>query len=177
MANKKDIVITAYGHGKIIDRIAVSLFEISENSYHDNYGSDAKTYCNTINSLELKDDLWVFAKPLDENTQYPLGVFLPLDFSDVLMELDNMAIQKVLREIDSWELVKSLKDQDEAVKEKIFTNMSRRASLMLKEDMECMGPVGTMDVKEVQEKILGIICHLESTGEIIIPQHKGEIIE
>jgi flagellar motor switch protein FliG len=83
----------------------------------------------------------------------------------------------VLREIDTWEFVKSLKDQNEAVKEKIFTNMSKRASQMLKEDMECMGPVRIMDVKEAQEKILMVICHLESIGEIVVPQHKGEIIK
>jgi hypothetical protein len=177
MGNKKDIVVTAYGRGKTIDRIAVSLFEISENGYHDNYSSDAKTYCDAINSLELKDDSWAFAKILAENSQCPIGAFFPLEFSDVLMELDSRDVQKVLREIDSWDLVKSLKGQDEAVKEKIFANMSKRAFQMLKEDMECMGPIGTIDVREAQEKILGIICHLESTGEIIIPQHKGEIIK
>jgi hypothetical protein len=168
MDNRKEIVVTAYGHGKTIDRIAVSLFEISKNSYPYDERSDAKTYCNAINSLELKDDFWVCAKTLSENTQCPLGVFLPLEFSDTIMKLDNMAAQKVLREIDSQELVKSLKDQDEAVKEKIFTNMSKRASLMLKEDMEYMGPVRIADIKEAQARILSIICHLESTGKIVI---------
>jgi hypothetical protein len=177
MGNRKDIVVTVYGHGKTIDRIAVSLFEISENSRYDYPSSDAKTYCNAINSLELKDDSWVFAKRLTENSQYPLGVFLPLEFSDVIIKLDNLAVQKVLREVDSSEIVKSLKDQDETVKEKIFTNMSKRASQILKEDLEYMGPVGVIDVKETQEKILSIIRHLESTGEIVIPQHKGELIK
>jgi hypothetical protein len=171
MGNRKDIVVTAYGHGKTIDRIAVSLFENSGNSYRDSPGADATTYCNAINSLKLKDDTWAFAKTLAENSQCPLGAFLPLDFSDVIIKLDNMTVQKVLREIDSWELIKALKDQDEAVKEKVFTNMSKRASQMLKEDMECMGPVGIIDVKETQEKILTVIRHLESTGEIVIPQH------
>jgi flagellar motor switch protein FliG len=138
---------------------------------------DAETYCNVINSLELKDDSWAFAKILDENSQYPLGLFLPLKFSDVIIQLDNMAVQKVLKETYSGELVKALKGQDEAVKEKIFTNMSKRASQMLKEDMECMGPVEIIDVKKAQEKILSIIRHLESVGEIVIPQYKGEIIK
>jgi hypothetical protein len=177
MGNRKDIVVTAYGHGKAIDRIAVSLFEISKSGYHDNHGTDAKTYCDAINSLELKDDTWVCAKMLVENSQYPIGVFFPLEFSDVIIKLDNRAVQKVLREIDFCDIAKSLKNQDEAVKEKIFANVSKRASQMLKEDMECMGPIGIIDVEEAQEKILGIICHLESTGEIVIPQHKGEIVE
>jgi flagellar motor switch protein FliG len=72
---------------------------------------------------------------------------------------------------------KSLRNQDEVVREKIFTNLSKRASQMLKEDMECIGPIGTINVREAQEKIMNVICHMESTGEIIIPQHKGEIVK
>jgi flagellar motor switch protein FliG len=168
MGNRKTIVVTAYGHNKTLDKIAVSLFEISEDRYDNKPGSDAGTYCDTINSLELKDDSWIFAKILSENTQYSPDVFLPLKFSDIIMKLDNRAIQKVLREIGSQKLVKCLKDQDETVKEKIFTNMSKRASRMLKEDMEFMGPIRIKDVKESQEKILDTIRHLEQSGEIIV---------
>jgi hypothetical protein len=177
MGNKKDIVVTAYGHGKTIDRIAVNLFEVAKNNYHDNHGPEAKTYCNAINSLALINDEWTSAKILDENSQCPLGDLLPLEFSDVILKLDKIAVQKLLRVINSWELVKSLKDQDEAVQEKIFSNVSKRTSQILKEDMESIGPLGIIDVKETQRKILNVIFYLESTGEIAIPQHKGEIIK
>jgi flagellar motor switch protein FliG len=169
MGNGRDIVVTAYGHDKIIDKIAVSSFEHSEDNYYNNQNSDAKTYCDTINSLALKGDSWVFAKILSENAQYALDVFLPLKFSDVIMKLDDRAIQKVLRGMDSQDLAKALKDQDEIVKEKIFSNMSQRASQMFKEDMEYMGSVRIIDIKECQEKILNNIRHLGQTGEIIIP--------
>jgi flagellar motor switch protein FliG len=174
MRNGRTIVITAYGHNKDIDKIAVSSFENSENGYY-NRGSDAETYCNTINSLQLKGDSWIFAKAVSENTQYGLDEFLPLKFSDVIIKLDNMAIQKILRATDALELAKSLKGQDEPVKEKILSNMSKRASQMLKEDIEYMGPIRIEDVKESQEKILNIIRHLEQTGEIVITYYKGEI--
>jgi flagellar motor switch protein FliG len=174
MGNRRSLVVTAYGHSKTIDKIAVSSFEISEGNYYSNHESDAKTYCDTINSLELKGDSWVSAKILSENTQYSLDIFFSLKFSDIITKLDNMAIQKILREIDFQELAKSLKDQDEIVKEKIFTNMSKRASLMLKENMEFMGPTRITDVKESQKKIVSIILHLDQTGEIIIPNYKGE---
>jgi flagellar motor switch protein FliG len=171
----KSIVVTAYGHDKTIDTISVSLFEASENDYHNSRELDAETYCDKINSLELKGNSWVFAKILSENKQYSPDVFLPLDFSDVLMRLDNRAVQKILREIDSQELAKSLKGQDEAVKEKIFAGMSKRASNMLKEDMEVIGPLRMADVRDAQEKFLSIIRRLNEAGEIAIP-HKGETI-
>jgi flagellar motor switch protein FliG len=166
MGNIK-IVLTADGHDKTIDKISVSLFE----------ASDADTYCNTINSFELKDDKWVIAKTVDENKQYGLSAFFPVRFSDVILRLYDRSIQKVLREVDSQELVKALKDQDLSVQEKIFNNMSKRAAHMLKEDMTNMRPVTLIEVKETQEKILRIIQILEQRGEIIIPNYKGEIVE
>jgi flagellar motor switch protein FliG len=88
-------------------------------------------------------------------------------FEDIVM-LDDRAIQKVLREVDSQELSKALKSVDTEVQDKIFRNMSKRAAQMLKEDMEYMGPIRLKDVEESQQKIVSIIRHLEDTGEIVV---------
>jgi flagellar motor switch protein FliG len=88
-------------------------------------------------------------------------------FEDIVM-LDDRAIQKVMREVDSQELAKALKSVDAEVQDKIFRNMSKRAAGMLKEDMEYMGPVRLKDVEEAQQKIVSIIRHLEDTGEIVV---------
>jgi len=88
-------------------------------------------------------------------------------FEDIVM-LDDRAIQKVMREVDSQELAKALKSVDNEVQDKIFKNMSKRAASMLKEDMEYMGPVRLKDVEEAQQKIVSIIRHLEDTGEIVV---------
>jgi flagellar motor switch protein FliG len=88
-------------------------------------------------------------------------------FEDIVM-LDDRAIQKVMREVDSQELAKALKSVDTEVQDKIFRNMSKRAAGMLKEDMEYMGPVRLKDVEEAQQKIVSIIRHLEDTGDIVV---------
>jgi flagellar motor switch protein FliG len=88
-------------------------------------------------------------------------------FEDIVM-LDDRAIQKVMREVDSQELAKALKSVDTEVQDKIFRNMSKRAAGMLKEDMEYMGPIRLKDVEEAQQKIVSIIRHLEDTGEIVV---------
>jgi flagellar motor switch protein FliG len=88
-------------------------------------------------------------------------------FEDIVM-LDDRAIQKVMREVDSQELAKALKSVDTEVQDKIFKNMSKRAAGMLKEDMEYMGPVRLKDVEEAQQKIVSIIRHLEDNGEIVV---------
>jgi flagellar motor switch protein FliG len=177
MGNGKTAVITVYGHNKVIDKIAVSQFDKSEGGYY-SYSNDsnAKTYCDTINTLKLEGESWVFAKIVSENTQYTLDAFLPLKF-DTILNLDDKSVQKILREVDYQEIAKALKGENEAIQEKIFNNMSRRAAQMLKEDMKFMGPIRIIDIKEAQEKILNIIRHLEQTGEIVIAYSKGETTE
>lgn len=180
MGNRKNIVVTAYGHNSTLDKIAVSSFEVSESGYYAHKSSDADTYCDTINSLDLNGDAWIFAQVLPENTPYSLDAFVPLKlprFQHLILKLDNRAIQKIMRELDSQELMKALHDQDETVKEKFFTNMSKRAVQMLKEDMEFTGPVKITDIKECQRKFLNIARRMEQTGEIIIPHFKGETAE
>lgn len=88
-------------------------------------------------------------------------------FEDIVL-LDDRAIQKVLREVDTSELAKALKAVDSEVQDKIYRNMSKRAATLLKEDMEYMGPVRLKDVEEAQQKIVSIIRKLEEQGEIVV---------
>mgnify|MGYP002875591150 FL=1 len=88
-------------------------------------------------------------------------------FEDIVM-LDDRAIQKVLREVDTAELAKALKAVDSEVQDKIFRNMSKRAAALLKDDMEYMGPIRMKDVEESQQKIVSIIRKLEEQGEIVV---------
>ena len=88
-------------------------------------------------------------------------------FEDIVM-LDDRAIQKVMREVDTAELAKALKAVDGEVQDKIFRNMSKRAAALLKDDMEYMGPIRMKDVEESQQRIVSIIRKLEEQGEIVV---------
>ena len=88
-------------------------------------------------------------------------------FEDLVL-LGDRDIQQVLREVDSKELALALKACDDTVREKIFTNMSKRAAAMLKEDMDYMGPVRLRDVEDSQQRIVNIIRKLEEQGDIVI---------
>lgn len=88
-------------------------------------------------------------------------------FEDITL-LDNRSVQQVLKEVDQKELAIALKGASEEVRDKIFGNMSKRASDMVKEDMEFMGPVRLRNVEESQQRIVSIIRRLEEAGEIVI---------
>lgn len=117
---------------------------------------DRSTEKTIIESLEEEDP------ELAEDIKKRMFVF-----EDIVL-LDDRAIQKVLREVDTNELAKALKAVDSEVQDKIYRNMSKRAATLLKEDMEYMGPVRLKDVEESQQKIVSIIRKLEEQGEIVV---------
>ncbi len=88
-------------------------------------------------------------------------------FEDIV-GLEDRYIQEILKEIDGKELTMALKGATEEIQEKVFKNMSKRASLGIKEDMEYMGPVRLSDVEEAQQRIVEVIRSLEEAGTIIL---------
>lgn len=88
-------------------------------------------------------------------------------FEDIIT-LDDVSIQRVLREVENKELALALKGCSEEVADSIYRNQSKRAAAALKEDMEFLGPVRLMDVEKAQQKIVGIIRRLDEAGEIVI---------
>lgn len=88
-------------------------------------------------------------------------------FEDII-QLEDRAIQSILREVDIKDLATALKGTSNEVQDKIYKNMSERAVGMLKEDMEFMGPVRLRVVEEAQQKVVAVIRRLEETGELII---------
>jgi flagellar motor switch protein FliG len=87
---------------------------------------------------------------------------------DDLVGLDDRYIQEILKEIDSKELTLALKGATPEIQDKIFRNMSKRATLGIKEDMEYMGPVRVLEVEEAQQRIVEVVRSLEEAGTIIL---------
>ena len=96
-------------------------------------------------------------------------------FEDILL-LDDRAIQRVLRDVDNSDLAVALKGANEEVQTAIFNNLSKRLALMIREDMEFMGPVRMKDVEEAQQKIVNTIRRLEDASEIVISRGGGDEI-
>ncbi|MEK6644963.1 MAG: flagellar motor switch protein FliG [Planctomycetota bacterium] len=94
-------------------------------------------------------------------------------FEDILL-VNDKGIQSVLKEIETSDLVLALRTATDELKNKILGNMSERASSMIKEEMEYMGPVRLSDVEIAQQKIVDVVRRLEETGEIIIAGRGGE---
>jgi flagellar motor switch protein FliG len=85
-----------------------------------------------------------------------------------LLELDDRAIQLLLREIQTESLVVALKGTDKALQEKIFKNMSSRAAEMLRDDLASKGPVRVAEVEAAQKEILKSARKLADEGQIVL---------
>ena len=87
---------------------------------------------------------------------------------DNLVDVDDRGIQALLREVSSETLILALKGADETMKEKIFTNMSKRAAEMMRDDLENKGPVRLSEVEGAQKEILAIARRMSDSGEIAL---------
>ena len=118
--------------------------------------ADPGTLKNVMDTLEMDDP--------DLAEQIKRQMFV---FEDIVM-LDDRGVQLVLREVETKDLALALKGSNPEVVQKVMSNMSARASQMLKEDMEFMGPVRLRDVEEAQQRIVKVIRKLEESGAIVI---------
>lgn len=92
---------------------------------------------------------------------------LRFTFEDIL-KIDDNGIQMIMKEINQEDLLVALKTATDDLKAKLFSNMSERAGLMLKEDLESLGPTKISDVEKAQKKIIAICKKLEEDGKLII---------
>jgi flagellar motor switch protein FliG len=125
---------------------------------------DRSTEKNIMETLEIEDT------ELAEEIKKRMFVF------EDILTLDNRSIQRFLREVDNNQIAIALKGATEEVQDVIYSNMSKRLSEMIKEDIEFMGPVRLKDVEEAQQKIVNIIRKLEDVGEIVISRGGGDEI-
>ena len=64
--------------------------------------------------------------------------------------------------------VLALKGASQALREKVFKNMSSRAAETLKEDLEGRGPVRLSEVEAEQKEMLKVVRRLSEEGTIVI---------
>ena len=90
-----------------------------------------------------------------------------------LIKVDDRGIQGILKEKSSDILSKAMKTVSEAIKGKVFKNMSKRAADMLKEDIDDMGPTRLADIEKAQNEIAKVAMKLADEGKIFIDGGKG----
>jgi flagellar motor switch protein FliG len=126
----------------------------------------AKAAADIINNLEpstegaIMEQISKADAALGQRIQDLIFVF------DNLIELDDRSMQELLRQVPGDRLMLAMKGSEDALKEKIFKNMSQRAAEMLKDDLEAKGPVRISEVEAAQKEILAAARKLAEAGTI-----------
>ena len=77
-------------------------------------------------------------------------------------------IQTILKNVDNSQWAMALKGASETLKQKILGNLSQRASDLLREEMDYLGPVKLSSVEQAQQQVVDVVRGLEDRGEISI---------
>jgi len=134
----------------------------------------AKTIAEILNQCDRSTEQSVIGKIEELNNTLADSIRQLMFVFDDLAKVDDRGIQMILKEAGTEELGLALKTASEALKEKIFKNMSQRAAQILKEDMQTRGPVKVSDVEKAQQNIVKVARKLEGEGKIMLAGRGGE---
>ncbi len=169
-----DVVMRVASLDSIQPSALQELNDILEKQFSGSSGSQTKqmggykTAAEIMNNLDstIESDLMEAIKEIDEDMGVQISDLMFV--FDNLKEVDDRGVQTLLREVSSEVLILALKGAEEELKEKVFSNMSKRAAELLRDDLEAKGPVRVSEVEAAQKEILTIARRLADAGEIML---------
>ena len=129
-----------------------------------------------IGTMEKDVEAGIMAELEESNPELAQQISdLRFVFEDI-NKIDDPGIQLILKEIDQAGLPLALKTASEELREKLFFNMSERASDMLKDDLENLPPTKLADVEKAQKVIIEVCKKLEADGKIEVGGAGEELV-
>jgi flagellar motor switch protein FliG len=149
--------------------------QLNVNGHQDEEGFEGnKVIAEILNQCDRATEQAILEKIEAQDAELAESIRELMLVFDDLQNIDDRGIQLILKELSNEDLALALKSAPEALKEKIFRNMSQRAVKILQEEMETMGPVKVSDVEAAQQNIVKVARKLDEEGKIIIAGRGGE---
>ena len=130
---------------------------------------------NILNEVDGNTEEAVLTHIEDEDNDLAAMIRQKMFVFEDLLQIEDRNFRDILQNVDNQLLAKALRTASEEMKQKVFGNLSERASEMLKEDMEVMGPVKLSDVEEAQQEIIKITKKLEAEGRLALSKGKEDV--
>ncbi|MBW7573349.1 flagellar motor switch protein FliG [Caproiciproducens faecalis] len=170
-----------------MDRTSPEIIRIVENNLEKKFSSlmsldfmefgGVNYIADIMNNMDRANEKYIFDELARKDAQLCEEIKKRMFVFEDITVLDDMSIQRFLREVDSKDLVFALKGANQEVSDVIFKNMSNRTTETIKSDLEFTHNVRLRDVEEAQQRIVGVIRRLESEGELVISKGgKDEVI-
>lgn len=135
-----------------------------------NYVADIMNHTDRTTERYIFDELSKSDPALSNDIRKLMFVF------EDIVSLDDMTIQRVLREVDQQDLAIAVKGSSDEIKNVLLNNISIRAKENILADIEYLRNIRMRDVEAAQQKIVDTIRMLEETGEIVISRGEEDMI-
>jgi len=173
---KIDVALRIVQIGQVDVEIVKELDKVMKNELSKLGGATRKcdgieTLANILNQVDGITEESVLSHIENEDGDLADMVRQKMFIFEDLLQIENRHFRDILQNV----LIKALKTTSDEMKNKVFSNLSERASEMLKEDMEVMGPVKLSEVEEAQQEIIKIAKRLESEGRIILTKGGDDV--
>jgi flagellar motor switch protein FliG len=127
-----------------------------------------KSLADILNHADRTTERNVLDQLAEANGEIAEEVRLLLFTFEDVVKLDDRSIQMVLKEVDQKDLAIALRGVSDAVKDRIFANMSERGAELLKEEIDFQPPQRRRVIEESQGRIVGVVRRLEESGAIVL---------
>ena len=177
---KIDVALRIVQIGQVDVEIVKELDKVMKNELSKLGGATRKcdgieTLANILNQVDGVTEESVLSHIENEDGDLADMVRQKMFIFEDLLQIENRHFRDILQNVDNQLLIKALKTTSDEMKNKVFSNLSERASEMLKEDMEVMGPVKLSEVEEAQQEVIKIAKRLESEGRIILTKGGDDV--
>ena len=177
---KIDVALRIVQIGQVDVEIVKELDKVMKNELSKIGGATRKcdgieTLANILNQVDGITEESVLSHIENEDGDLADMVRQKMFVFEDLLQIENRHFRDILQNVDNQLLIKALKTTSDEMKNKVFSNLSERASEMLKEDMEVMGPVKLSEVEEAQQEIIKIAKRLESEGRIVLAKGGDDV--
>jgi len=131
---------------------------------------------NILNFMDGGISSNVLAEVSENDAELAIKIQDKMFVFEDLSSMSASAMQIILREIQTGQLLLALRGASEELKTKIYTNMSKRAADILKDDLEASPPAKLSDVEFAQKEILGVVKGLIDVGTIKLGETADDLI-
>lgn len=130
-----------------------------------------------MNNMDRGNEKYIFDELNKKDAKLTDEIRTRMFIFEDIVTLDSMSIQRFLREVDSKDMVLSIKGSNKEVADVLFRNMSTKMADTIKSELEYTHNVRLRDVEEAQQRIVSVIRRLEEEGELVIAKSgKDDII-
>lgn len=140
------------------------------------HSGGVRAVATLLNGVDKEMSKGLLARLEERNAQLGAAIRRKMFSFDDLTRLQSADLQRVLREVDSADLATAMKSASEALKEKIYNSISKRAAESLRDEISMLGPVRLKDVETAQDTIIQVVRRLEEEGSVSLDNSEDTVV-